>query len=88
VSAQEIAVIEVLLFGKMADVVGRRSFSVSVPDSGTLHVLRDQVFADALAAGQVMTRDIRMSVNKTVVTADQRVRDGDEVAFFSIFSGG
>ncbi len=80
--------IEVLFFGKMADVAGQRGLRAQVPAEGTLHALRDTVFADALAAGRLTTRDIRMSVNKTVVTADQTVSDGDEVAFFSVFSGG
>ncbi len=31
---------------------------------------------------------MRMSVNQVVVNADQTLRDGDEVAFFSVFSGG
>nr|WP_245345002.1 MoaD/ThiS family protein [Asticcacaulis solisilvae] len=72
----------------MADVAGRRSLTIGVPDGGTLHVLRDRIFADALAQGQVTAQDIRMSVNKVVATSDRRIDDGDEVAFFSIFSGG
>ena len=72
----------------MADVAGKRSLTVAVPEDGTLHALRDRVFADALTAGQVAARDIRMSVNKVVVSADQPVNDGDEIAFFSVFSGG
>jgi sulfur-carrier protein len=80
--------IEVLFFGKMADIAGKRFQTAAVPEGGTLHALRDTVFADALAAGRLTTRDIRMSVNKTVVTTDQPVGDGDEVAFFSVFSGG
>jgi len=80
--------VEVMFFGKMADVAGRRSLTIAVPDGATLHALRDRIFADALAAGQIAVCDIRMSVNKTVVAADQSVDDTDEVAFFSIFSGG
>lgn len=79
---------EVMFFGKMADVAGRRALTIAVPDGTTLHALRDRMFADALAAGQVAVRDIRMSVNKTMVAADQSIADADEVAFFSVFSGG
>ena len=79
---------EVMFFGKMADVAGMRALTIAVPGGATLHALRDRIFADALAAGQIAVRDIRMSVNKTVVAADQSVDDTDEVAFFSIFSGG
>lgn len=79
---------EVLFFGKMADVVGCKSLTTAIPDDGTLHALRDRIFSDALAARRVTVRDIRMSVNKAIVTADQGIGDSDEVAFFSIFSGG
>lgn len=79
---------EVLFFGKMADVAGRKSLTTTVPEGGTLHALRDRIFSDALASGRVAVRDIRMSVNKTIVLADQSIADTDEVAFFSIFSGG
>ena len=79
---------EVLFFGKMADVAGRKAWSMSVADGVTLHALRDRLFGDALAAGQIAVRDIRMSVNKTVVFSDQPIGKDDEVAFFSVFSGG
>ena len=79
---------EVLFFGKMADVAGCKSLTTAIADGETLHALRDRIFSDALATGRVTVRDIRMSVNKTIVTADHGVGDGDEVAFFSIFSGG
>lgn len=80
--------IEVLFFGKMADVAGRRSFTTRMTEAGTLCALRDEIFAEAVAAGTITAHDIRMSVNKAVVTDDRPLRDGDEVAFFSVFSGG
>ena len=80
--------IEVLFFGKMADVVGLRSQTVTAAEGKTLHVLRDRFFAGGMASGRVAAGDIRMSVNKAVVKADQPLSDGDEVAFFSVFSGG
>jgi molybdopterin converting factor small subunit len=80
--------VKVLFFGKIADVTGRRSMTATGADGATLHALRDRIFAEALATGRVTARDIRMSINKTVVTADQSLDEGDEIAFFSIFSGG
>lgn len=81
--------IDVLFFGRMADVSETRALTVAWPAEG-LHLvaLRDRVFADAVAAGRVRANDIRMSVNRVVINDDQALRDGDEVAFFSIFSGG
>jgi len=80
-------VIDVLFFGKMADIVGNRSLRI---DAGGeyLFTLRDRLFADALTAGRVAAADIRLSVNRMVVAGDQLLKDGDEVAFFSVFSGG
>lgn len=71
--------ITVLFFGRMTDLAGRRR--VEIPDeAATLFGLRDRWLAGA--AG------VHMSVNRDVVREDRKLRDGDEVAFFSIFSGG
>jgi molybdopterin synthase sulfur carrier subunit len=81
--------INVLFFGRMADVSETRTLTVEMPAGGLrLVALRDRIFADAMAAGRVGSNDIRMSVNRAVVNDDQPLADGDEVAFFSIFSGG
>jgi len=80
-------VINVLFFGKMADILGYRALRMDA-DGAYLFTVRDQVFEEALKAGRVKVADIRMSVNRQVVTADIALSDGDEVAFFSVFSGG
>lgn len=77
--------VKVLLFGRMADVVGQRSLPCR---ADRLLALRDQVFAEAFTAGQVTPDAIRMSVNQVQVAGDQILKEGDEVAFFSVFSGG
>ena len=38
--------------------------------------------------GRITPGLIRMSVNQVVTHCDQPLSDGDEVAFFSVFSGG
>lgn len=78
---------DVLFFGKMADIVGSRSQRLDVGGE-YLFTVRDRLFADALAAGRLTTADIRMSVNRQVVTGDVALNANDEVAFFSVFSGG
>ncbi len=81
--------INVLFFGRMADISGTRGQQVGWPQEGlTLLVLRDRLLGEAVQAGRVRTADIRMSVNRNVIADDQPLRDGDEVAFFSVFSGG
>ena len=79
--------VDVLFFGKMADIVGARTRRI---DAGGMYLftVRDDVFKSALKDGRVTLSDIRMSINRRQVTADVALSDGDEVAFFSIFSGG
>ncbi len=75
--------VEVLFFGRMADVAGRRRMTVDWPVEGlSLIALRDSLFDEATRAA------VRMSVNQRQITMNQALNDGDEVAFFSLFSGG
>ena len=81
--------INVLFFGRMADVSETRTLTVALPAGGLdLAALRDQIFAEALITGRVRAGEIRMSVNQSMVKDERALRDGDEVAFFSLFSGG
>ena len=77
--------VEVLFFGQMADVAGTRRMTRAAQG---LLALRDAVFAEALAGGRVAVSAIKMSVNRVQVSGDVALKDGDEVAFFSVFSGG
>lgn len=75
--------VEILFFGRMADVAGRRRMTLDWPAQGlSLAAVRDSLFDETTRAA------VRMSVNQVQVTADQALADGDEVAFFSLFSGG
>jgi molybdopterin synthase sulfur carrier subunit len=81
--------IEVLFFGSVADIVRERKLTIDRAQAGdTLLAVRDHFFDEAIQAGRVSGPAIRMSVNQAITRADQRLRDGDEVAFFSVFSGG
>ena len=72
--------ISVLFFGKMADITGQRRLSVEAGHHLRLWGLREQYLSGV--------DGVRMSVNREMVHEDQELRDGDEVAFFSVFSGG
>jgi len=72
--------IEVLFFGRMADTAGTRRTALPYRIGLRLCEVRDQVLPGA--------DGVRMSVNRMHVAGDQALRDGDEVAFFSVFSGG
>ncbi|MBW8881731.1 MAG: MoaD/ThiS family protein [Asticcacaulis sp.] len=70
--------VEVLFFGRIADIAGARRMAC---EAETLLGLRDRVFPETPPG-------LRMSVNKVQVTGDVALNAGDEVAFFSVFSGG
>jgi len=75
--------IDILFFGRVADRQGRRRMALALPEGGlSLFALRLRLF-DGEDDGR-----LRMSVNQVVVSDDRPLRDGDEVAFFSVFSGG
>lgn len=81
--------IEVLFFGRMADVIRERNLKLDLTESRkTLFALRDDLFREASEAGRVSLSAIQMSVNQSATRVDQALSEGDEVAFFSVFSGG
>lgn len=81
--------IAVLFFGRMADVTGQKRLEIAASSEGdSLLALRNRLLGQAMASGAVKDADIRMSLNRVVESADKPVADGDEVAFFSVFSGG
>ena len=81
--------IVVLFFGRMADIAGEKRVEVESPPAGDwLFALRDRWLGAAIADGRVAAGGIHMSLNRIVVRDDALVADGDEVAFFSVFSGG
>ncbi len=76
--------ITVYFFGRVSDLVGKRHLEIDAGPPAMLFALRDQIF-DGI---DVSKTPVRMSVNKVVVREDILLNDGDEVAFFSVFSGG
>ena len=77
--------ITIYFFGRVSDLVGKRKIEIPASISGdNLFALRDQLFAGIDAN----VKTLRMSLNKEVIREDMPVGDGDEIAFFSVFSGG
>ena len=79
----------ILYFGRVAERLGAES-SLDLPADGAsmgeirnLLAARDEVAADAL-----LRVDVRACLDQVVVRDDVRARPGQEIAFFSIFSGG
>ena len=79
----------ILFFGRVAEKLGAEG-SLDLPAEGltveeirTLLAGRDEVAADAL-----LRPDVRASVDLVVVGENARARPDQEIAFFSLFSGG
>lgn len=81
--------IDVLFFGRIADIMRKRSLKVEVNDTTpSLFALRDQLFQGVFGTGRITSNLVQMSVNQAMTRDDRALQDGDEVAFFSVFSGG
>ncbi len=79
----------VLFFGRVGERLGPEG-SLDLPPEGLpvreirrLLAARDEVAADAL-----LRPDVRASVDLVVVSEDALARPDQEIAFFSLFSGG
>lgn len=88
-TAPACAVMRVLFFGRIADVFGQ-SLSVETPACG----LRLSELREALAGLKdgareaIMRSDVRSAVDQAMAFDTDWVSPGQEVAFFSMFSGG
>ena len=81
--------VRVLFFGRVGDRLGRET-RLTIPAAGcsvaSLKELLIRQFAEAGAA--LGERGVRWAVDQEIVGAEAWVRPGQEVAFFSMFSGG
>ncbi|ESQ79816.1 MoaD/ThiS family protein [Asticcacaulis sp. YBE204] len=81
--------VDILFFGKIADKTGSRRMQIDLMETGgRLFALRDAVLGALFEEGGLDAALVQMSVNQVRVTGDTTLSDGDEVAFFSAFSGG
>lgn len=81
--------VTVLFFGKVADVMGERQRVHDVSNTqARLFALRESLLGQAFTANRLDVARVQMSVNQVRVTDDRPLSDGDEVAFFPVFSGG
>lgn len=81
--------IDILFFGRMAGIVRERALRLELTDARkSLFGLREEIFKEFVESGRVTLKLVQMSVNQAVTRTDQPLTDGDEIAFFSVFSGG
>lgn len=83
------ATVRVLFFGKVADVFGR-SREIAIPTQGcSLPELRDRLSGLAEGGGAALSeRGVRCALEQQIVGDEAWMNPGQEVAFFSMFSGG
>lgn len=79
----------ILFFGRVAERLGvERSLDLPADGTSVGEIRRLLAATDALAADALMRTDVRASVDQIVVGDDVLARPDQEIAFFSIFSGG
>lgn len=83
------AMIRILFFGRPADHFGAE-LPLDLPEGGaTIGDLRRRLAAtDARAAELMLRPDVRASLDAVLVPDETPVQPGQEVAWFSIWSGG
>jgi molybdopterin synthase sulfur carrier subunit len=83
--------VTILYFARLREAFGRASEEFALPagvsELASLRALLGQrggVWAEEMADG----RPVRAAVNQDLASAETRIRDGDEIAFFPPVTGG
>lgn len=81
--------VRLLFFGKVGDALGR-SADIHIPPVGcTVATLREMIAGQIEGAAEALGETgVRAAVNQQMTDDHAWVCPGDEVAFFSMFSGG
>lgn len=79
----------ILFFGRVGERLGAEGRLEIPPEGLTVGEIRRRLADDDEAAANALLRpDVRASVDLIVVSEDALALPGQEIAFFSIFSGG
>ncbi|HEY1223932.1 MAG TPA: MoaD/ThiS family protein [Brevundimonas sp.] len=79
----------ILFFGRVGERLGAEGRLEMPPEGLTVGEIRRRLAEDDEAAASALLRpDVRASIDLVVVSDDVRALPGQEIAFFSIFSGG
>ena len=77
--------VKLLFFGALTDIVGMQEETIDVDDNLDITYLN----LDLLSRYPSLSNfKYKIALNKVVVDKDQKLRDGDEVAFLPPFAGG
>ena len=77
--------IQVLFFGATANAVGERRIDISMADGSTTQTVFYQMKERFPKLG---SHKLLYSLNQTYANGDEIIRDGDELAIFTVVSGG
>lgn len=83
--------VTVLFFAALREQIGQDSLSVAIPPAGlSVAALRHQIeeVDPNIARAFADQPKLRVAINQTLGTFEQRVHAGDEVAFFPPMTGG
>lgn len=84
-----VAQVQVLFFGRVADVFGRRTVTTLPHEGCSVSELTQTLAARGPDEACALARsDVRVAVDQSIVDPDSWVTPGQEIAFFSMFSGG
>lgn len=85
----ETSVTRILFFGRVGERLGAEGRLEMPPEGLTVGEIRHRLADEGEAAASALLRpDVRASIDLVVVGDDARALPGQEIAFFSIFSGG
>lgn len=79
--------VEVLFFGVLTDLTGRKQETVALPENATVHDLVER-YIQRFPELKSLASSIATSVNQEYTGLDHGLRDGDEIAFLPPVSGG
>jgi molybdopterin converting factor subunit 1 len=74
-----------MFFASTADVVGKRTIEVLVPEGSKSKELFDKLIAEF---PELSDKKLLFAVNQEYANGNEVLRDGDEVAIFTPVSGG
>jgi len=79
--------VRVLLFAGLRDLFKQGELNLSLPEGSTIKELKEELFL-RFEKGSEKLKTTQFAVNQTYADLKTKLRDGDEVAFLPMVSGG
>ncbi|MBI2996581.1 MAG: MoaD/ThiS family protein [Candidatus Melainabacteria bacterium] len=92
IKATEIATIKihVLFFASLKDLFKKEKIELVVKEGSTIKTIRDQLFnnIEGVEKAEKKSQATLYAINHNYASLEDKVKEGDEVAFFPFVSGG